>query len=312
MTIALGILATDGIVLCSDSRYTSSSKSDRDKILSWLDGDDAACFALTGNEVNARMAIDECRDALSEIPIGKRTIATMRGAIRKTLKPLHESYVDRVPTEDRGLASFDFVVAIVSSVDRRAGLFATSAGAIAEFTTRQCVGSGGYLGEYVLRKWTGSSLTVDQAVMLAMQALVAAKEHDAYCGGYSQFLTVKSGVVSAVVSQDVRQAEEQILRYESLVSGLLVVIGDRTKSSIEFHRSVDEFRSEILDMRTRLGGGGGSHQALMQSLQIGIPTGRISVIGQWLGPMVNMLPPTANQADTPLPLRQASQHNEKD
>lgn len=307
MTIALGILASDGIVLCSDSRYTSSSKNYRDKILSWLDGGDAVCFALTGNEVNAKMAIDECREALSRIPAGKRTIAALRRAVRQTLKPLQESYVDKVPSEDRDRASFDFVIAIVSGVDGRAGLFSTSAGAIAEFTTSQCVGSGGYLGEYVLRKWNGPQCTVDQAVMLAMQALAAAKEHDAYCGGSSQFLTVKSGVVSGLVSYDVHQAEEQILRYEGLTSTLLVAIGDGTKSDGEFRQAVDHFGAEILDMRSRLRGEGGSHQALMQSLQISVPTGRISVVGEWLASTVQLFPPTVNQGATPLPLRMAAE-----
>jgi len=286
MTIALGILASDGIVLCSDSRYTSSSKSDRDKIFSWLDGGDAVCFALTGNEINAKMAIDECREVLAAIPVGKRTIITLKKAIRQTLKPLQESYVDKVPSDERDRARFDFVIAIVSSANKKAGLFLTSDGAIAEITDKACVGTGGYLVEYILRKLGDDRLTTDQAVMLAMQALVAAKEHDAYCGGYSQFLTVKSGIVSAVVPYDIRQAEEQILRYERLTSNLLVAIGDSTQTDETFRQSVDHFGSQILDVRMRLRGQSGSHHALLQSLKIAIPTGTVSIVGGWISPAI--------------------------
>jgi hypothetical protein len=133
-------------------------------------------------------------------------------------------------------------------------LFYTSKTALVEFDTYQAVGSGGvYLGPYVLRRAYDKARTTDEAVVLAMQALAAAKLHDTYCGGPSQFLTIRKGVLSPVVPFDVTEAEKEILQYEKLAARLLLEMGGPTTEPPQaFSQRLQAFTTDVAAMRERL------------------------------------------------------------
>jgi 20S proteasome alpha/beta subunit len=250
MTIALGILAEDGVVLCSDSQFTSASKGYRSKVFEWHGDSAAACFAVTGNEVVARMAVQDCQDALSALTKKNRTMSAILRTIRNTVKSVQENYVDKVPAEERDLSRFDLVLSIATHEQALPRLFYTSSGAISEADEYVCVGTGGYLGEYILlRAPVTPQMTVDVALVVAMRALAAAKEHDAACGGSSQFATMRGGAVSGFIPFDVRATEAQILKLERITSGFLFRVGSGTMTDEEFKLASDQFLSDANEVR---------------------------------------------------------------
>ncbi|HVC18628.1 MAG TPA: hypothetical protein VNE16_01015, partial [Vicinamibacterales bacterium] len=226
MTVAIGMLTDQGPLLCTDTQYTGVSKANRDKILFFTEHFTAACFALTGNEANARMAFQESVLAIRAIPEKQRTVDALRRVIRRTIKPIYDQYVTQLPADARGMADFDFIIALGAIGEGPGRLFYTEQGAIVEVDRYVCRGTGGYLAEYFLKSTWRPSIPFNRGVLAAMQALAVAKEHDAYCGGDSQFASLRSGFTSGLVPFNVRQTEAIILRYQELANQLIGDVGD--------------------------------------------------------------------------------------
>ena len=67
MTIAVGFVCRDGVMLCADSLITDGqTKEYGDKVVQWHGKFAGVCFALAGNPAVARIAINDCVAALDE------------------------------------------------------------------------------------------------------------------------------------------------------------------------------------------------------------------------------------------------------
>jgi hypothetical protein len=92
MTIVAGFHVMDGIVLCGDTMYTGGMKLHQSKLVGATLKDSpnpvdhlSVAFALAGHEGNARMAIEDCIDGMSECQPEKRTYRKITRILRSAI-----------------------------------------------------------------------------------------------------------------------------------------------------------------------------------------------------------------------------------
>jgi hypothetical protein len=111
MTIAAGFYVHDGILLCSDSQYTSAEKINKQKLFPATINGDSYVFALAGHEQNGKMAINECIDAIAAMQPEKRALKSVQKALRLAVKPICDDYVMSRPPDQRDILAFEILVA---------------------------------------------------------------------------------------------------------------------------------------------------------------------------------------------------------
>ena len=94
MTIAAGFVATDGILLFTDTQYSGFEKTYREKIIR-ASSVPMVHFAISGDVDYAKSAIEDCRDAIKNIPYPEQSIWNVRKSIRRTIKRILEEYEAR-------------------------------------------------------------------------------------------------------------------------------------------------------------------------------------------------------------------------
>lgn len=249
MTIAAGLVATDGILLCADTLYTDGQTKDyRDKIFSWTGKGAAACFAIAGNATIARMVVDECCDALSGYRGRTLSISNILTIARPIVKNAYEQYVDTRPSDERQAADFWLLIA-ASAATQGFRLYSSMRSAIARVDTFECIGVGRQVGRYIIEPSYRGDMTVDGAAVLAIHALAAAKERVDGVDGKSQFLAVKDGFVSPVVPQNVDSWEMYVLQFRTAASRLLLTLGDGSVDEQAFNEGLEEFCKEARSIR---------------------------------------------------------------
>jgi 20S proteasome alpha/beta subunit len=249
MTIALGIRAVDGVVLCADSQYTSNFKSDGPKLFQWIGPNAVVVFAFSGDVGNSTAMIHEANEDLNKLKKSP-TSERIKQTLARRIKSFQENFIDTRPFEEREEAQIDLIIAISVSGEKTK-LFYTNKSVLVPFYACWAVGSGGcYIGQYVMRRAFRNSMTTDDAVVMAMQALAGAKQHDKYCGGPSCFATISdAGYYSHIVPFDVDKIERDILDYDVWSSNLLLDMADFSMDQKEFTRRVLSFTSKIQGKR---------------------------------------------------------------
>jgi hypothetical protein len=112
MTIAAGFVVADGILLCADTLWSDgNTKEYRDKIFSWDGKHSAVCMAVAGNSDNARLVVDECREALGHSKKHRLTIQDVLGIIRPIIRAEYDNHVDSRLYEERMNAAFSILTA---------------------------------------------------------------------------------------------------------------------------------------------------------------------------------------------------------
>jgi len=248
MTIAAGFRVQDGILLCADTLYTDgNTKQYGDKIFPWAEREATACFALAGSYSNGKMAIDDCRDALSS-SVGRLTVSSMIRILRPVLLDVQKKYVHVAPANKRGNAEFNLLIALVTeSEDPR--LFITMDAAITEVHTFECIGIGHHIGHHVIDPIFEPNLTIDQAVVLALDAVSAAKQMADGVGGKAQLVAIRNKRLSTVFPHDANKAEPLILEYRRYVGRLLQAIADPTMPDDSFTEELRLFAERVTMVR---------------------------------------------------------------
>ena len=152
MTIAAGFWTSQGILLCADSQFTGSAKSNQPKIFGYplhrsnRDHNCLIAFAVAGNAVNAKMAIEDCVEDIEECPPEKLTIKEAHSRFRANVKKIHEQYVDtRSDPVEKENARFALVIGCWLPMKRGLRLFRTDGPGVTS-EDYCCVGTGAYLG----------------------------------------------------------------------------------------------------------------------------------------------------------------------
>jgi len=207
--------------------YTGGMRIYRPKIFRCAVGGDQYVYALAGNYGVGKMAIQKCHDAITDLKDEKRNLTSIRDSLAWAVNWVNTEYVDTRPESERDGARFDLLIATWTSDTRTAELFATRGAAFVQEEEYQCIGTGQYLGHYLIRQVFRSSMSIRKVTLLAIQALAAAKEFDEYCGGVSQLIVLRpDGSVSPVADYEVSRSERHLNDYELHARQLLFDIAD--------------------------------------------------------------------------------------
>jgi hypothetical protein len=238
MTIAAGFKVDAGIVLCSDSQYVGGAKVNQPKLFGYRHGDStgsiALVFALAGHEINGKIAIDECVDAMTSCNVKELTARKAWRVLRQTINVIYQECVDsRSVAAEKESAKFELVVGCWLPYGGGFQLFRTSGPGVVKGDDYYCVGIGAYLGDYLMRSAYVSSMPIQKVAILAIQALAAIKAYDANCGGESQFMVLyPDGIISPRIEYNINVIEARIGEFESLSRKLLFRLAD-TQSGLK-------------------------------------------------------------------------------
>ncbi len=271
MTIAAGFHCQDGVLLCADSMYVGGTKVHQPKLFGYVVGGqevvDSCSFAiaLAGHENYGKMAIEDCVEEIKNCPADRRSARNIKQALRKAVKKINDDYVDTRPeSHERENAKFDLIIA--AWLPRGGGLrmFKSSGPAVLDADSYHCTGIGAYLGDYLMHNVFNRSMRVQDAALLAIQALSATKAYDSNCGGDTQFITISpGGALSNVVPYDVHTSEGYISDFERASRKLLFALGNLNLDDGDFRAECGEFIIEVDRLRAFWRGAGFDYMAKM-------------------------------------------------
>jgi hypothetical protein len=246
MTIAAGFRVKDGILVCADTQYTGGVKVHQAKVFRYEIGTGqdscALAFALAGHEVYGKMAIEDCAEEIEKC-LGVRSLRAVKGLLRKAVKKIALEYVDSRPDlSDRDASRFELVIAAWLPHCGGLNLFRASGPGLILVDNYYCAGSGAYIADYFVRLAFNRHMSLENAVLMATQALSAAKSYDASCGGDSEFILLSSeGKLSKVATYNARNSESFINAYDSMARDFLFRVGAHQMPDQDFDLYVKAF-----------------------------------------------------------------------
>lgn len=265
MTIIAGFRVQDGILLCSDTEWSGGSKVYKEKIFTHPFRGGMISFAVAGNEANAKMVIEDCQDALDVGREAEYTAKELKDIIRDAVLTIHERYVDSRPKAEKEDAGFQLVVAFALRSGRRQ-LLSSMGPSIFPVDRFACQGAGWYVGLPIIESAYDPNMRIKDAVIVAIQAIGAAKRQVPNIGGQSQFLLMGERFVSGLVGLDPAETERLILQYEKAAGFLLLRAGDFELDSVQFKEKVINFGQFVIDLRAEWSRTAAPYRELVEGL----------------------------------------------
>jgi hypothetical protein len=185
MTIALGVLCSDGVVIGVDLEYTQDFMSSTGPKIFWLPKNlDSRYFVLiaaSGNPDSAKEFVEYLDSHLAErFPSGVATLKEIKVAIRDSLKRIWFEHIDSAPANERRGLACDFLIAI--RVGTKINLFRTNRTMMPEIKDWACSGLGLYLANYLVDRILPRHPTTALAAQVVSHVIDAAKEHIQFVG----------------------------------------------------------------------------------------------------------------------------------
>jgi len=256
MTIAIGLLATDGVILAADSQETLGSfKSDESKFLianQGLKTEKAGAIAITGAGDSGYL--DSINQELCTAFLSKKkwTPLALLGKTRTIVKTFHHDHVvpyGKFPEHDRP----EMRLIIGSHINGRGILWSTEKSTVSGGKRYFAVGIGYPYARVMLRRFWTPMDTV-KAASLAAYILFQVKNTADGCGKETQIVIIKDGH-AAYLSQDninlLEYAFEERARTENLFLhfslGLDLPEDDIKTTLARFSFLLDKSRKDVID-----------------------------------------------------------------
>jgi 20S proteasome alpha/beta subunit len=196
MTIAVGFTYDQGIVLCADTKITTDIQTSESKLAFFCSVDQQCCFAvaISGNDMDyARSAVDSCWEMIQKLDFSNTTMEIVHHSAQFALAEFYEDKILNHPDRSLGVLDFKLLVGIWLKGETR--LFMSRETLLIPVPNYQCVGSGAYLANYLIRQYVQanpSPPTLADAAFVASLAVDAAMEHDPHCGGENEILIIRN------------------------------------------------------------------------------------------------------------------------
>lgn len=214
MTIAIGLLASDGVVLAADTQeIVGSMKSDESKLLvanCGTEKENAGALAITG--AGDAGYLDSINMEICTAFVVKKawTGATLLAKLKKQVKDFHNDHIvpyARFPEHDRPQASLIIGANFCDpNFGDYRGLWVTEKSTISGAKTYCAVGLGRAQAYVMLRRfWTG--MDTIRAASLAAYILFHVKHSIDGCGNETQIVIMKDGYAAYVSSSNIELLE---------------------------------------------------------------------------------------------------------
>lgn len=178
MTIALGILCSDGVVLGVDSEISvDGGKVAGPKIQVFWEAlpDYNIVSASSGHADSVETARGEIEFELEKFRGKNPVVRELRQSISDALGRVYVQHIDPLPQEERQQMDFSLLLAI--RIGRTARLFRTNRAQVVEQRPRWCIGSGKEFADYLLELYLGNRPPVELAAQTAAYVIGITKEH---------------------------------------------------------------------------------------------------------------------------------------
>lgn len=185
MTIGIGLVYKDGVLLCSDSQFTMAS-SKMDGQLGYIEASWGRVYAAVAGNPDYGAAAFQQLERTKEDTAAKR--APLR-YIENKLKAFYKEHVFGHPLYDKDdEAGLSYTLLLSVGLKKGAArLFRVHDTFLREIKSFECIGSGDDAARGVLRFVHTGRYGHKQAIAVASYALEQAKVHADGCGGGSQF-----------------------------------------------------------------------------------------------------------------------------
>ena len=252
MTIAIGMLHRDGVLVCADTLVTTPTVGGYEsKIQAYRLRDGYAVFALSGNVPLAESAIQQCEETLRAGSNKPREKAVIASGIRAVLAKEYRTHVSSVNLIGTAL-DYSLIVAVRSDVDGMS-LYSTAESVLVKSKRGlEYIGVGSEKAQTLLRPVYRNDLAYKRAWSEAAYAIgVIKREMPGYVGGDPIFLNLPSeGDVDVSGYAHAEHLERYTGRYDALSETLLSAFmdldnDDRFRKILElFTKQVDHCRKE--------------------------------------------------------------------
>jgi len=244
VTIGIGFLCEDGIVLCADNQITwpQSHKDYECKIYRHGDADWSMISTFSGDPDLVKSFNGKFKDAMSKVA-APYTAAKIQDVIETVLSFL--DILDANPSDLWMLCA----VAIPNSEMR---LVRTTGKVVSEVGAYSYVGVGDssllrYLGQLITDVQFHRPYRADQAYMLATYLVLKAKTHIEGCGGDTDAYVLRPSGHVEIRNGDTYNTEQPMLRIESKVKVVASCFFDKRMSDENFAKALQSLVKVLTD-----------------------------------------------------------------
>jgi hypothetical protein len=247
MTVALGLVAWDGIVLAADMQESDGYfkeygvKISSDAMDSRVDSNMRAAIGITGAGPAVHL------DAIAEQIIGGfhahqfqslNDFETWTGEVVADFYKKH--VVDIAPHVDR-----DFRLIIGAQIENRCALWTSDATVIKRVPTLEAVGSGAPFAKMALEA-RSISPNVELGILLAILGVARAREYDIHSGKGTHIVCLRDNITHIVPWFRVNQVEELFRRYAGIeFSAFQYATGHRMTSEGQHPGKIAKWLEEL-------------------------------------------------------------------
>ncbi len=259
MTIAAGLMYNGGVLLCTDSEHTAwSYRTHSPKIVRFGGPGGSVAMAYAGDDTFSMSAMDKCRHLVQTFDSTNSIIEELEGTLEEEYRRHVLNHPDHAVD-----ATLDYrlLVAVWTKHYPNTQLFVTSRTAMREVPdTYECIGSGDYLGHYIIEPYFDRWMNERDVLSLAAIMLASAKGYVPGCGGVSCFLALRNdGSLHEVYAHSgpttpkttLEWLENSSKYYQSLATGLYFKAATPELSDSEFDIRLGNFCRLVREMRQR-------------------------------------------------------------
>ena len=191
MTIAAGYVCTNGLVLCADTKMTSTVRSSGQKAWYRHDGDSSIALVGAGSAILIRLI----RNRLFERISPDTNLRDAETLIEQTLRSVYEDHIDKDLEKN-----LDVAILVGMRHKRECKLFEHDRTAVADVDSFASIGSGGGIADYLSVALFERS-TVLATSSFASYVLQQCKRFAPNCGGESHIVLIPRDGVTELSTQ---------------------------------------------------------------------------------------------------------------
>ncbi len=262
MTIAVGLVHREGVLLCADTELTGqASKSYAAKVRHFECKWGRIGIAYAGNEDNAAVVSEKLEKALKSLRI-KDTLPK----IEEIVEVQYRRLVYRNPNPNNA----DYALLLVlRPKGKQASLYVTSEIAVRAINTYRIIGIGDALGEQLIEPGFGMGGTSEAALLLAVNAITLVKRRVSFCGGPSMYLDLRNDGTFHEWYGDpfLERLEKWVEVYHFLSWNLLTHFANRQLSESDFIKNLEVFGGKLIEARRKFEDDAKLHQMRKEAME---------------------------------------------
>lgn len=204
MTIALGLLCRESVVLAADGEITGYvQKWHREKIRNVVWTPQIGIATVFAGSVE--FALMACDKIFPRVRDAKPEFSSIIGVIEKTIQDVYEGPIAAIPGPDK--PNFSLLIGLRLPGDDFVRLIKTSDTAVRRGDAFESIGIGEGLARYVGSKLFKGGMPVEEGAMLAAYVLHEVKNNVVGCGGPSLILALEPNGIKLASSEKLAKLE---------------------------------------------------------------------------------------------------------